>query len=97
MSGSLRERGKDSWELRVDLGVDADSGGQRWASKTVHGTKRYATARLAEFVDEAGYARVWAATLTWVLTSSGNESRPCVPRGLRLSRPHALWASVPPW
>ena len=54
MSGSLRERGKDSWELPVYLGVDADSGGQRWASKTVHGTKRYATARLAEFVAEAG-------------------------------------------
>lgn len=49
------------------LGVDADSGRERWASKTVHGSRRYATARLAEFVEEAGYARLRAGTVADLL------------------------------
>jgi len=56
MSGSLRKRGPDSWELRVYLGVDADTGRERWATKTVHGTRRHATGELAVFVEEAGCA-----------------------------------------
>jgi hypothetical protein len=56
MTGSLRNRGHDSWQLRVYLGVDAHSGRPRWATTTVHGTKRYARARLAEFVEHADYA-----------------------------------------
>ncbi|MGZ4672337.1 MAG: hypothetical protein ACXV3B_08635 [Ilumatobacteraceae bacterium] len=59
MTGSLRQRGRDTWELRVYLGVDRDSGRKRWASKTVHGS-RHATARLGEFVEDAGYARLRA-------------------------------------
>jgi hypothetical protein len=67
MSGSLRQRGPNSWELRVYLGVDADCGRERWATKTVHGSRRYATARLAEFVEEAGYARLRAGTVADLL------------------------------
>ena len=67
MTGSLRQRGIDSWELRVYLGVDPERGRERWTTKTVHGTRRYATARLAEFVEEAGYARLRAGTVADLL------------------------------
>jgi hypothetical protein len=69
MTGSIRQRCADSWELRVHLGVDPERGQERWASKTVHGTRRHATACLAEgrmqaFLDRHGYTgRVPAATL----------------------------------
>ena len=52
MTGSLRQRGPDAWELRIYLGVDSSSGRERWATKTVHGTRRFATATLAEFVED---------------------------------------------
>jgi hypothetical protein len=58
MTGPLRQRGPDTWELRVYLGVEQDSGRERWATKTVHGSGRHATARLSEFVEDAGYARL---------------------------------------
>jgi integrase len=69
MTGSLRQRGIDSWELRVYLGIDPERerGRERWATKTVHGTRRYATACLAEFVEEAGYARLRAGTVADLL------------------------------
>jgi integrase len=67
MLGSLRQRGPDSWQLRVYLGVDADTGRERWASKTVHGSRRYARAQLAGFVEEAGYARLRAGTVADLL------------------------------
>ena len=67
MTGSLRQRGIDSWELRVYLGVDPERGRERWTSKTVHGTRRHATACLAEFVEEAGYARLRAGTVADLL------------------------------
>jgi hypothetical protein len=67
MSGSLRQRGPDSWELRIYLGVDAATGRERWATKTVHGSRRHATAQLREFVEEAGYARLRAGTVADLL------------------------------
>ena len=79
MPGSLRQRGPDSWQLRVYLGVDADTRKERWATKTVHGSRRHATARLAEFVEEAGYARLRAGTVAdlldrWVAHASSSWS-----------------------
>ena len=67
MTGSLRQRGPDTWELRVYLGVDRDTGRERWATKTVHGSRRHATARLGEFVEDAGYARLRAGTVADLL------------------------------
>ena len=67
MTGSLRQRGRDTWELRVYLGVEHDSGRERWATKTVHGSRRHATARLGEFVEDAGYARLRAGTVADLL------------------------------
>jgi integrase len=63
MPGSLRQRGPDSWQLRVYLGTDAETGRERWASTTAHGSRRHATARLAEFVEAAGYAQLRAGTV----------------------------------
>ena len=53
MPGSMRRRGHDSWQLRVYLGLNPDTGKQRWAARTVHGGRRYAPAQLALLVDEA--------------------------------------------
>ena len=41
-SPSIRKRGNDSWQLRVYIGTDADSGRERWATTTVHGTHSHA-------------------------------------------------------
>jgi integrase len=76
MPGSLRKRGADSWELRVYLGVDADTGNERWATTTVHGSRRQATARLAQFVEEAGYARLRAGTVADLLDKWFNHASP---------------------
>ena len=67
VTGSLRQRGPDAWELRIYLGVDSSSGRERWATKTVHGTRRFATATLAEFVEDAGYARLRTGTVADLL------------------------------
>jgi hypothetical protein len=67
MTGSLRQRGVGIWELRVYLGVDPERGRERWATKTVHGTRRRATACLTRFVEEAGYARLRAGTVADLL------------------------------
>jgi integrase len=67
MTGSLRQRGPDAWELRIYLGVDSSSGRERWATKTVHGSRRFASATLAEFVEDAGYARLRSGTVADLL------------------------------
>lgn len=61
--GSIRQRGRDSWQLRVYLGIDPETGRQRWASRTVHGSRRFAQSQLEELVEEAGYAHLRAGTL----------------------------------
>lgn len=67
MNGSLRKRGNDSWQLRVYLGTDATTRRPRWATTTVHGSKRYAQQQLAEFVRQADYGKVRAGTVTELL------------------------------
>src|SRR5262245_7183011 len=67
MTGSLRYLAPGSWELRVYLGVDADTGRERWATKTVHGSRRHASSQLAAFGEEAGYARLRAGTVADLL------------------------------
>lgn len=65
--GSIRQRGRDSWQLRVYLGMDPETGRQRWASRTVHGSQRSARAQLQELAEEAGYAHLRAGTLVDLL------------------------------
>jgi hypothetical protein len=55
--GSMRQRGSGSWELRVYIGVDPESGKERYATRTVRGTKRAAQRALRELVQEATEAR----------------------------------------
>jgi integrase len=77
MSGSIRRRGPNSWQLRVYVGIDPQSGRQRWATRTVRGSERAARRELACFADEASYARAHAGTLAelldrWFETASGD-------------------------
>lgn len=67
MTGSLRQRGPNTWQLRVYLGTDADTGRERWATTTVHGSRRYARAQLAEFAVQAGHARLRAGSVSDLL------------------------------
>jgi integrase len=48
MAGTIRRRGKGSWQVRYDLGTDAVTGGRRRASFTVQGTRRDAERELTE-------------------------------------------------
>ncbi len=66
-NGSMRQRGKDSWELRVYWGIDRATGRQRWITKTVHGTQRFARGQLEDLMAESGRARVRAGTLADLL------------------------------
>lgn len=50
MRGSLRQRAKGSWTLKVYVGRDPETGVGRYAYETVRGTKRDAEARLAELI-----------------------------------------------
>jgi hypothetical protein len=39
MTGSLRPRGANSWELRVYQGTDPTTGRQRYATRTIRGSR----------------------------------------------------------
>ena len=53
MAGSMRQRGKDSWQLRVHAGRDPATGRKRYVERTFRGTKREASKALAAMVAEA--------------------------------------------
>ena len=48
MAGTIRKRGKESWELRIDIGRDPTSGKRRFRYQTVRGSKRQASEALTE-------------------------------------------------
>jgi hypothetical protein len=56
-------RGGDSWELRVYLGRHPETGKERWATRTVHGSRRNAGHQLQALVEEAHAARIHAGTM----------------------------------
>jgi hypothetical protein len=75
-AGSMRQRGRGTWELRAYLGLDPDTGRRRYATRTVHGTRRAATVALAELVEDAAYSRLRAGTVgglleRWITAASG--------------------------
>ena len=79
MSGSIRRRGPNSWQLRIYVGMDPQSGRQRWATRTVRGSERTARRELDRFVEEASYARIHCGTVVelldrWLETASGGWS-----------------------
>ena len=67
IAGSMRQRGPRTWELRVYLGLDPDTRRRRYATRTVHGTRRAATVGLASLVEDAAYSRLRAGTLGQLL------------------------------
>lgn len=79
MTGSIRQRSNGTYELRVYRGVDPGTGRQRWATRTVHGSRRHATRELAALVEEVSCARRHAGTVAdllerWFETASPNWS-----------------------
>ena len=52
MSGSMRQRGEESWQLRVHAGRDAITGRKRYVERTFRGNKREASKALAALVTE---------------------------------------------
>ena len=53
MSGSIRQRSKGSWEVKLEAGVDPVTGKRKTVFRTVRGTKRQAEAKLVELQSEA--------------------------------------------
>ena len=70
MTGSMRQRGRSSWELRVYQGVDPASGRQRSATRTVRGSAHQARLDLAEFVNEIERSRIHAGTVADLLVAA---------------------------
>jgi integrase len=52
MPGSMRQRGEDSWQLRVHAGRDSITGRKRYVERTFRGNKRQASKALAALVTE---------------------------------------------
>ena len=53
MAGSMRQRGGDSWQLRVHAGRDPLTGRKQYIARTFRGTKRGAANALAALIVEA--------------------------------------------
>ena len=67
MTGSMRQRGSDSWELRLYVGLDPDTGEERWATRTVHGSQRHGRQQLHLLADEVLATRTHAGTFGHLL------------------------------
>ncbi len=52
MAGSIRQRGKHSWEVRAFAGRDPETGKKRYVTKTVRGTKRDGEVALGRMLAE---------------------------------------------
>ncbi len=75
-TGSVRQRGPNRWELRIYQGVDPENGKERWATKTVRGSRRFATAQLREFRQVAICGRIRAGTVAELLTQWTEAASP---------------------
>ncbi len=53
VAGSIRQRGKESWELRVFVGRDPVTDKRQYVTKTYRGTRREAERELARLVVQA--------------------------------------------
>ncbi|WP_298344332.1 site-specific integrase [Ferrimicrobium sp.] len=62
MRGYVRKRGKDVWQIVVDLPKDPVSGKRRQRYLTVHGTKRKADAELTRLLTEASNSKARVST-----------------------------------
>ena len=94
-TGLIRQRHPGSWELRVDVGLDPVTDRQRYATSTVRGSRRAATAALTELVEDAAHSRLRAGTVgelleRWVATASSGWSASTVRETNSLMRCHLL-------
>ncbi|MPZ16186.1 MAG: hypothetical protein GEU73_17510, partial [Chloroflexi bacterium] len=64
MRGSIRQRGRNSWELRVYAGTDPETGRRRWLTRTVRGSRTQAQRELVSFAAQANVAPVAGARTT---------------------------------
>lgn len=78
MKGSIRRRGSSSWELRVYVGTDPDTGKRRWATRTVRGERSDAERALETLAALANVAPAVGARTTisellaqWMARGSG--------------------------
>jgi hypothetical protein len=53
----MRQRSAGSWELRVYVGLDPDTGRRRYRTKTVRGSRADVEWELLDFVDLVGCGR----------------------------------------
>jgi len=90
MNGSVRKRGKNSWQLIFDLPRDAD-GKRKQTRHTAHGTKRDAEAKLRELLaerDKGGYVAPTKETIEsflarWLETYAATNTSPRTQRDYR--------------
>ena len=85
MSGSIRQRGRNSWELRVYAGTDPETGRRRWLTRTVRGSRTHAQRELVSFAALANVALVVGARTTtgellerWFAVNESNWARTTV-------------------
>jgi len=90
MNGTIRKRGKNSWQLIFDLPRDAD-GKRKQARRTVHGTKRGAETKLRELLaelDKGGYVAptkesIESFLVRWLDTYAATNTSPRTQRDYR--------------
>ena len=90
MNGTIRKRGKNSWQLIFDLPRDAD-GKRNQARRTVHGTKREAETKLRELLaelDKGGYVAptkesIESFLVRWLDTYAATNTSPRTQRDYR--------------
>lgn len=79
MKGHIRQRGKRSWAVKLDIGPDPVTGKRRSKWHTVHGTKRDAERecnRLLHVLDEGSYVEPTGLTLAEFLVGKDLDSEP---------------------
>lgn len=64
MRGSIRKRGRNSWEIRVYAGTDPDTGRRRQLSRTVQGSRTQAQRELRALTAFANVAPTIGAKAT---------------------------------
>lgn len=64
MTGSIRQRGTNSWELRVYGGTDPITGRRRWHTRTVRGSRTEAQSELVNLAAVANVAPAVGARVT---------------------------------
>jgi integrase len=79
MRGHIRRRGKASWELKFDTGIDPATGKRNIQYVSVKGTRKDAQAKLAELLTAVGHGRYVEPskiTVSAFICGSGNLGAP---------------------